>query len=135
MFNEYYDYIKGLDTAESVGIGGTIVRDGVRPAAVLHIALAFYAAALVAGIYICYASSWWLAAVGLVCMAAGYLYTGGPYPIAYTPLGELLSGVLMGLTIILISFFIQTKTIAVQSVLISLITGPFNSWFTWWQHQ
>jgi len=120
MFNEYYDYVKGLDTADSVGIGGTIVRDGVQAATVLRIAIAFYAAALVAGFYICYATSWWLAAIGLACMAAGYLYTGGPYPIAYTPLGELLSGILMGLTIILISYFIQTRNITLQSVLISV---------------
>ncbi|WP_347488699.1 1,4-dihydroxy-2-naphthoate polyprenyltransferase [Desulfoscipio sp. XC116] len=120
MFNEYYDYVKGLDTSESVGIGGTIVRDGVQAPTVLYIAIVFYVLAIVAGIYICAASSWWLAAVGLVCMAAGYLYTGGPYPIAYSPLGEILSGVLMGTTIILISFFIQTNTISLESVLVSV---------------
>ncbi|AGL00742.1 1,4-dihydroxy-2-naphthoate polyprenyltransferase [Desulfoscipio gibsoniae] len=120
MFNEYYDYVKGLDTPESVGIGGTIVRDGVQASTVLYIAIAFYALSIIAGIYICAASSWWLAAVGLVCMAAGYLYTGGPYPIAYSPLGELLSGILMGTTIILISFFIQTNTISLESVLVSV---------------
>ncbi|MDR1961128.1 MAG: 1,4-dihydroxy-2-naphthoate polyprenyltransferase, partial [Gracilibacteraceae bacterium] len=31
LFNEYYDYKRGLDTRESVGIGGTIVRDGLSP--------------------------------------------------------------------------------------------------------
>ncbi|KAF1083852.1 1,4-dihydroxy-2-naphthoate octaprenyltransferase [Sporotomaculum syntrophicum] len=120
MFNEYFDYVKGLDTAESVGIGGTIVRDGVPASTVLNIALAFYGVAIILGFYICAASSWWLAAVGLACMAAGYLYTGGPWPIAYTPLGEILSGVLMGMTIILISFFIQTGTVSLESVLISV---------------
>src|SRR5699024_3781495 len=29
MFNEYYDFKRGLDKEDSVGIGGTIVRDGV----------------------------------------------------------------------------------------------------------
>ncbi len=120
IFNEYYDYIKGLDTPESVGIGGTIVRDGVQASTVLYIALAFYVIAILAGFYICASSSWWLAVVGLLCMAAGYLYTGGPYPIAYTPLGEPLSGVLMGMTIILISYFIQTNTVTLQGVLVSV---------------
>lgn len=31
MFNEYYDYVLGLDNEKSVGIGGTIVRDGISP--------------------------------------------------------------------------------------------------------
>ncbi len=33
MFNEYYDYKKGLDDHESVGIGGAIVRNGMSPRA------------------------------------------------------------------------------------------------------
>lgn len=122
MFNEYYDFVSGLDTRESVGIGGTIVRDGVKATTVLHLALLFYAVALLGGIYICYKSSWWLALIGLICMAVGYLYTGGPYPVASTPFGEIFSGLFMGLAIILISFFIQTKMLDLKSLLVSLPT-------------
>jgi 1,4-dihydroxy-2-naphthoate octaprenyltransferase len=120
LFNEYYDFKRGLDTEESVGIGGTIVRDGVKPKTVFNLAIAFIAASLLLGVYICANSSWWLALIGLACMAMGYFYTGGPYPIAYTPLGELLSGLFMGLIIVLISFYIQTGTITTESVLISI---------------
>ncbi len=42
MFNEYYDYKKGLDDHESVGIGGAIVRNGMSPELVLRLAIAFY---------------------------------------------------------------------------------------------
>ena len=31
MFNEYYDFKKGLDDHTSVGIGGAIVRNGMSP--------------------------------------------------------------------------------------------------------
>ena len=30
MFNEYYDFKRGLDTQHSVDIGGTIVRNGIK---------------------------------------------------------------------------------------------------------
>lgn len=120
MFNEYFDYVRGLDTAESVGIGGTIVRDGIKPKTVLHLAFFFLAIAAILGLYISYKSSWWLILVGTVCMSVGYLYTGGPYPIAYTPFGELLSGFFMGLIIICISFFIQTGFITIKTILISI---------------
>jgi len=120
MFNEYFDFKRGLDTAQSVGIGGTIVRDGIKPKTVLNLAFVFYGIALLLGIYICANSSWWLAAVGLICMAVGYFYTGGPFPIAYTPFGEILSGFFMGMLIILISFFIQTGTVSTTSILVSV---------------
>ncbi|MCA1056790.1 1,4-dihydroxy-2-naphthoate polyprenyltransferase [Rossellomorea aquimaris] len=120
MFNEYYDYKRGLDTEHSVGIGGAIVRNGVKPSTVMAIAFSFYGIALLLGFYIVANSTWWLAVIGLVCMAAGYFYTGGPLPIAYTPFGEIVAGLFMGLIIILISFYIQTGMITTDSILISV---------------
>jgi len=120
MFNEYYDYVRGLDTKESIGIGGAIVRDGIKAKTVLNLALVFFTVAAFLGLYICYKSSWWVAIVGLISMLAGYLYTGGPYPIAYTPFGELVAGFFMGLIIIVLSFFIQTGLITLNSILVSV---------------
>ncbi|MRX72432.1 1,4-dihydroxy-2-naphthoate polyprenyltransferase [Bacillus lacus] len=120
MFNEYFDYKRGLDNEHSVGIGGAIVRNGVQPSTVLNLAFTFFGISILLGIYICISSSWWIAVVGLVCMAAGYFYTGGPVPIAYTPLGELVAGFFMGVVIILISFYIQTGTVTFTGFLVSL---------------
>ena len=117
MFNEYK---VRLDNEHSVGIGSTIVRHDVAPSTIIAIALSFYSIALLLGIYICAMSSWWIATVGLVCMLIGYLYTGGPYPIAYSPFGELVSGTIMGMGIVLIAFFIQTKTVTLEAILLSV---------------
>lgn len=123
LFNEYYDYQRGLDTEKSIGIGGGIVRHGMKPKLIMTLALIMYGISLVLGIYICASSSWWLAAVGLVCMSVGYLYTGGPLPISSTPFGELLSGLFMGYLIILIAFFIQTGYVSSQAALIAMPSG------------
>lgn len=123
LFNEYYDFKRGLDNEKSVGIGGGIVRHGMSPQFILNLALALYGLALLLGIYICAVSSWWIAAVGLVCMAVGYLYTGGPLPISSTPFGELMSGLFMGFLIILISFYIQTGTVSKMTVLVAIPSG------------
>ncbi|PTM57830.1 1,4-dihydroxy-2-naphthoate polyprenyltransferase [Desmospora activa] len=123
MFNEYYDYKRGLDTAESVGIGGAIVRYGIAPKTVMVLAVSFCAVAVLLGVYICMESSWWLATVGSICIAVGYLYTGGPWPIAYTPFGELVSGLFMGVILIQIAFFIQTGTLTFPSLLTSVPTA------------
>ncbi len=109
---------EGLDHEGSVGIGGAIVRDGIQPKTVLNLAFGFFGIAILLGVYICINSSWWLAAIGLVCMAVAYLYTGGPLPIAYTPFGELTAGLFMGVIIIGISFFIQTGTVTSEVILL-----------------
>ena len=87
---------------------------------VLNLAFGFFGIAILLGVYICINSSWWLAAIGLVCMAVAYLYTGGPLPIAYTPFGELTAGLFMGVIIIGISFFIQTGTVTSEVILLSI---------------
>lgn len=128
MFNEYYDYKRGLDTAESVGIGGAIVRDGIQPRTVMILALVFFAVSVLFGFYIVLQTTWWIAVIGSLCMAMGYFYTGGRYPIAYTPFGELVSGFFMGVMIVGIAYYIQTEWlnlafILAASIPISLLVG------------
>lgn len=123
LFNEYYDFKRGLDTVDSIGIGGALVRHGTKPSTVLNFALLLYGLSIILGIYICMNSSWWLVAIGIVGMLIGYLYTGGPYPIAYTPFGELFAGLCMGIGFILISYFLQAGTVSMTSFLVSLPLG------------
>ncbi len=120
MINEYYDFKRGLDHEGSVGIGGAIVREGVKPKTVLSLAFLLFGMATLIGVYICLQTSWWLAVIGTICMAVGYFYTGGPVPIAYTPFGEVVAGLFMGNMIILLSYYVQTGTITVESVLVSM---------------
>ena len=120
MFNEYYDFKRGLDSHESVGIAGAIVRNGMSPRLVLTIALIFYGIAAVIGIIITVNSSWWILIAGAVSMAVGYLYTGGPVPISWTPFGEIFAGFFMGTVIIMITFFIHTGTLHVFPLLMSI---------------
>lgn len=120
MFNEYYDYKRGLDNEKSVGIGGTIVRDGVHPKVILGLGIAFFFVALLLGLYITLQTTYWIAVIGAVSMLMGYLYTGGPVPIAYTPFGEVFAGFFMGFVIIQISYFIHTDMLTRESVLISI---------------
>lgn len=130
MFNEYFDFKRGLDNEHSVGIGGAIVREGVEPKTVYRLAFILVGVSLLLGAYICMKSSWWIAVIGSLSIAVGYLYTGGPYPIAYTPLGELFSGFFMGVVIILISVFIQTGEIQTAQTLVSvpvaILIGAIN---------
>jgi len=119
MFNEYYDYRRGLDHEESVGIGGAIVRDGVPAKWVLRIALGCSALALLLGVQIMQQSSWGILPWGLGCIAVGYFYSGGPFPISATPFGELAAGACMGLGIISISYFIHTVALTPLVYLVS----------------
>ncbi len=81
MFNEYFDYKHGLDTPQTVGIAGAIVRGLVSPGAVFKAGTACYVIALIFGLYIVYRTSPIVLLLGLASAAGGYFYTGGPLPI------------------------------------------------------
>lgn len=123
MVNEYFDYVRGLDNASTVGIGGTIVRDGMAPKTVRNLAYGFYGLAVLLGVYICMESSWWIALAGTVSILVSYFYSAGPLPISSTPFGELFSGLFMGPVIILITYFIQTGSLTAAAVCVSLSLG------------
>ncbi|MEN2666484.1 1,4-dihydroxy-2-naphthoate polyprenyltransferase [Listeria aquatica] len=120
LFNEYYDYKKGHDDEHSVGNGGAIVRNGMRPGFILFLAIFLYILSILGGIYLSIELNWYVGLLGAICMLVGYLYTGGPYPIAYTPFGEIMAGFFMGGIITFISFYIQAEFIGKEIVYISI---------------
>ena len=120
LFNEYYDYRHGLDKIDSEGISGSIVKGNLSPKEVMVGALVLYALAFVLGLILTFMTSIYVLLVGLVCMLAGYFYTGGKYPIAYSPFGEVVSGFFMGTIIISLSFYFQTGYVNADIIVVSL---------------
>ena len=120
LFNEYYDYKHGLDKIDSEGISGSIVKGNLSPREVMIGALVLYALAFILGLILTFMTSLYVLLVGLVCMLAGYFYTGGKYPIAYSPFGEVVSGFFMGTIIISLSFYFQTGYVNTDIIVVSL---------------
>jgi 1,4-dihydroxy-2-naphthoate octaprenyltransferase len=85
-------------------------------------ALAF-AVAAVAGLGLAALSSWWLVAVGAVCIAAAWTYTGGPLPYGYRALGEVFVFVFFGLVAVVGTTFAQTRTLPALAFAVAVPVG------------
>lgn len=107
MFNEYYDEKRGLDTAASVGISGSIVRGRMHARTVLLGALVCYTLALFLGLYLVYVGGWPILLLGCLSALGGYVYSAGPRPLAYTPFSELVVFLYMGVLIVVITYAVQ----------------------------
>ena len=110
MFNEYYDERRGLDTAGSVGIAGSIVGGRIKARNVLMGALFCYTLALFFSIYLVYVGGWPTLVLGCLSALGGYIYSAGPRPIAYTPASEATVFVFMGLLIVVITYGVQANS-------------------------
>ncbi|HEX4621546.1 MAG TPA: 1,4-dihydroxy-2-naphthoate polyprenyltransferase [Myxococcaceae bacterium] len=88
LANDVYDFERGADTAERLGPtravqAGLLTRGQVRGGMVIAFGLA-----TLAGAYLTAVSGPWVVAVGLVSIACGVAYTGGPFPLGYHGLGD-----------------------------------------------
>ena len=125
MFNEFYDERRGLDTATTVGIAGSIVQGRMHARAVLLGALFCYTLALFLGIYLVSVGGWPILVLGCLSALGGYLYSAGPRPIAYTPASEAAVFVFMGVLIVVIAYAVQAGGFPLRVPLAALpIGGP-----------
>lgn len=107
MFNEFYDNERGLDSVESVGISGSIVKGKLTARAVLLGALICYTLALFLGLYLVYVGGLWILVLGCLSALGGYVYSAGRRPIAYTAFSEAAVFLFMGVLIVVISYAVQ----------------------------
>jgi 1,4-dihydroxy-2-naphthoate octaprenyltransferase len=123
LANDYYDHIKGIDTAESLGPSKVIQQGLLTPAEVKRGMFIAFAIATVLGLIIVAASSWVILLVALASLGAAYFYTGGPKPLGYFALGELTVFIFMGPVMICGAYFVMADTVTLQSVLVSIPIG------------
>jgi 1,4-dihydroxy-2-naphthoate octaprenyltransferase len=108
--NDYSDGTRGTD-ADRVGPMRLVGSGTAAPRQVLLAAGLAFGVAAVAGLALAALSSWWLVAVGAVCILAAWTYTGGPLPYGYRALGEVFVFVFFGLVAVVGTTFAQTGTL------------------------
>lgn len=97
-FNDYYDYVKGSDSAEDNvdPTDAVLVYNNVNPRSALMLAVGFLVVAFALGAYVIWRAGWIPLAIGIVGAIVVVLYSAGKTPISYLPIGELMSGFVMG---------------------------------------
>lgn len=97
-FNDYYDYVKGSDSAEDNvdPTDAVLVYNNVNPRSALMLAVGFLVVAFALGAYVIWQAGWIPLAIGIVGAIVVVLYSASKTPISYLPIGELMSGFVMG---------------------------------------
>ena len=107
--NDYSDGIRGTDD-ERVGPMRLVGSGRATPQAVKRAAFLAFGVAAAAGLVLAATTAWWLVAVGAVCVAAAWFYTGGDKPYGYLGLGEVMVFVFFGLVAVVGTTYVQTET-------------------------
>lgn len=97
-FNDYYDYIKGSDSKDDDvdPTDAVLVYNNVNPKNVLVFAISLLVVAFALGAYIIYQAGIIPLIIGVIGAIIVVLYSAGKTPISYLPIGECVSGIVMG---------------------------------------
>lgn len=123
LANDYFDYVKGIDTAERLGpmrvtqsglISPTTVRKGMRLT---------FALAILVGVYLVYVAGWPLLIVGVAAIASALAYSGGCFPLASAGLGDLFVFVFFGLVAVCGTYYVQALSLSTMVVVASVPVG------------
>ena len=124
--NDYYDAIQGADTADREGFTRVTAGGLIEPAAVKRAMWLTFAAAVLVGTYLVWVGGVPILVIGLLSVASGIAYTGGPYPLGYHGLGDLFVFVFFGLVAVTGTVYVQAAA-AVAGVPTTLPPGTVPS--------
>jgi 1,4-dihydroxy-2-naphthoate octaprenyltransferase len=121
--NDYYDFLKGADTANRVGPRRAVAAGLVAPPRMRRAMLLVFAAAFGAGLGLVAWGGPWLLLIGCASIACGLGYTGGPFPLGYRGLGDVFVFVFFGLVAVSATYYVQAGRLAAGAVLAAVPIG------------
>lgn len=105
--NDYFDFVKGADTAARVGPRRAVAAGLVSPATMRRAMYGAFGLAFLVGLSLLAWGGWWLIGVGVASVVCGIAYTGGPYPLGYHGWGDVFVFIFFGLVAVGATFFVQ----------------------------
>ena len=121
--NDYSDFVRGADTEARLGpvrvtASGLMTREEVRSGIIVAFGLA-----VLIGLYLAWIGGWPIIAIGILSVASGLAYTGGPFPTGYHGLGDLFVFVFFGVVAVTGTAFLQTGEWSLIALFLSIPVG------------
>jgi len=123
-FNDYYDYVKGSDSEDDFvdPSDAVLVYNDVDPKAALKLAIGMLVCAFALGVYAIVKAGFVPLVIALIGALFVVLYSAGKSPISYLPLGEAVSGIVMGGLIPLAVYQVVTGKLDFSMLLLAVPT-------------
>ncbi|MEJ2219360.1 MAG: 1,4-dihydroxy-2-naphthoate polyprenyltransferase [Desulfobacterales bacterium] len=123
LANDYFDYIKGIDTRDRLG-PPRVTQSGLIPAKQVKTGMLIaIILSVVPGLYLASVGGWPIILIGLSCFAAALAYSGGPFPLASHGLGDLFVFIFFGLVAVGGTYYVQALQITPMVWLMGAIQG------------
>lgn len=123
VVNDYYDYVRGIDTSNTLGPGGLIQQGLMKPSHVLGIGMTLLALGSIVGLIVAFAGGPLVYIFGLVGLLCAYFYSGTSQSLASHALSEPVCFLIFGPLITLGAFLVQAGYLDQSILLYSVAPG------------
>ena len=121
--NEIFDFLKGADNEKRQGPKRSISTGDITVMQMTVASAIVGVVAFTAGLKLVMYSDWVILALGIISLLFAFLYTGGPFPLAYNALGDLFVFIFFGPAAVLGTYYIFSGIPGAGIVLASLAPG------------
>jgi len=123
LANDYFDSIKGVDTAERLGPIRVTQSGLIEPVRVKGAMIITFGLVALVGIYLISVGGWPILVMGTASILAALAYSGGPYPLASHGLGDLCVFIFFGFVAVCGTYFAQTLRVTTIVLAASVPVG------------
>lgn len=123
LANDYSDAKRGADTADRLGPVRVTASGLVTPQRVMRATWIAFGVAVLCGIYLTAVAGPVILVIGVLSIAAGVLYTGGPRPYGYAGFGEVFVFLFFGLVAVNGSYYVQLEHLDALPLGLSISVG------------
>ena len=125
--NDYFDFRNGADTSERVGFTRASASGEIAPNIMLGAALSTFFLAFLLGMYLVFHAGWPILVIGVLSIACGLLYTGGPFPLAYNGLGDVFVFVFFGLVAVMGTYYVNAQMWSLEAFWGGVAVGALST--------
>ncbi|OUM97710.1 MAG: 1,4-dihydroxy-2-naphthoate polyprenyltransferase [Firmicutes bacterium ZCTH02-B6] len=123
LANDLFDFKRGADTEARTGPVRVTHAGLLTPTQVARGTAVCFGLAFLVGLYLVYRGGWPVLAVGVASIAAGMLYTAGPWPLAYHGLGDVFAFLFFGVVAVVGTHYVHALSLAPLAWAASLPVG------------
>lgn len=122
-FNDALDFERGADTDRRVGPMRLTASGACSAAEVKRAGVIAFGVALLSGFVLVMYGGWAILCIGIASLIFGYVYTGGPYPLAYNGWGDAFVLLFFGLIAVAGTVYLLVGNVPPQALLAGLQIG------------
>lgn len=121
--NDLYDFLKGSDRKDRLGPERACSQGWISQKNMMHGIIITTILAGISGLSLLFFCGWEIIPVGIACIVFAFLYTAGPYPLAYHGFGDILVLLFFGFIPVGCTYYIMAHDWNLSVIMASLACG------------